>query len=252
MKKYVVILVLVYLLSLYGIAKKSMMNPQLQKMIIQDLNQSLYGVIIKGGVYANHNVPVWLVVKNAGEDEIIWEDCLGSLGGLLKRSLETLEKGVPVIIEKAVPKKWGFRILFRTMEKIDYKEYETYWDKKIEKKKLIEVERKREIKKSAFYYFKIDFKFNEKYFANTPENIKIIHNTFNREFKFFKSKEEVLVYLDSDSGSDNSVEIGMSVKEVIALLGLPEKKIKFKNKMVYKYPDWLLKFEDDKVIDVKF
>lgn len=247
MKKCAVILALISMVSVYGFAKKSGMDPQLHEKVIQDLNQSLYGVIITEGIYATPGTYCPFTVENAGESKILWDQCPG-----VKYCDRTLKKGTPILLQKAVPKKWGFQVTFRTMEKLKHDTETGYWEKIIENGKEVEIERKKKITKSSHFLFRIDFKFNEKYYANTPENVQFIHNTFAQGFVFFKSMEDALVYIDNEFASKNSIEIGMSVEEVITLLGLPNKKIKFKNKMVYKYPEWLLKFEDDKVVDVKF
>lgn len=246
LKKTIVTFMLISIVSMYGFAK-SVMDQQLQEKIIQDINQSLYGVIIADGIRASSRTFCPIIVKNAGESKVLWDQCPG-----VKYCDRTLEKGVPVLIQKAEPKKWGFQITFRTVERIRYAALTGYWEKIKKNGKWIEIERQKRVKKNEYFLFRIDFKFNEKYHANTPENIQFIHDTFAQGFVFFKSQEDALVYMDKEFGSKKAVEIGMPVEDVIARLGLPDKKIRFKNKMVYRYPDWILKFEDGKVIDVKF
>lgn len=238
---------MISMVSMTGLAKKSKMDPQLLEKISQELLGSRFGVTVIEGISAHPNNPCIQVIKDAGAGEITWDQLPGA-----KYCGTRMKKGVMVHINEVKIKKWGLRIDFRTAEAKKIPATKTYWDKIKQDGREIEIERTKNITKTAYDYFRLDFKFNEKLHADTPENIRHIQDIFSQAFIFFKTKEEAMVYVDTEFGSDNSIETGLTVAEVIGRLGLPVKKISFKNRMVYKYQDWILTFEDGKVVDVKF
>lgn len=241
---------LMWMVAGIGMAKKSRMDPQLLETVSRDLNRTAYAVINSRGMCVNHGFPYSVTLKDAGETKISWEQ--------FGRGHSSLKLGDIVVLDEVKPKKWGFRITFRTLEKRKFKttkidvEKRTVVDKETEEETEIEIEREKDVTAEAHFRIRIDYKFNERRHTFSEDNLRFIHDTFAQGFTFFKTKEEALVYVDEEIGSDNSVEIGMTVAGVVKILGIPKKKLKAGNKMIYKYDEWVIHFTDGKVTEVEF
>jgi hypothetical protein len=250
LKKSVIILIMVMLLSISGFSKKSTMNPQLLEEITNYLNNNLYAVVISRGICANPSYRYKIVIKDAGESKIGWEQ--------LDRGATEFKKGEILVLETVRPKKWGFLLLFRTLDKRKFNTTEDYTEKikypatEKEEEKEIEVKGVRKITLEDYYRTRIDFKFHERRYSYTRENIQFILDTMGQGFHFFKNKEDALKFVDEKVGMNNSVEIGMTIADVVKIHGLPERKLKNGNKMVYKYKEWVIYFVNGKVSDVEF
>ncbi len=244
MKKNVVILIMVLMISGYGFAKKSKMSPQLMEEITRNLNNTLYAVVNSRGICANPGYPYSIVVKNAGESKILWEQ--------FDRGSTELKKGEIIVLEKIKSRKSGFRLIFRTLDKRKFKVTKTYTEKITRGGKETEIEREREVMEEDFYRTRIEYRFHERRHSHTPGNIKFVLDTIAQGFNLLKSKEDALLFADEKIGSNNPVEIGMTVPDVVKILGLPKKRMKNGNKMIYKYAEWVIHFVDGKVADVEF
>lgn len=244
MKKGTILLLIIMVISGYGFAKKSKMAPQLLEEITRNLNTTLYAVVNSRGICANPSNPYGIVIKNAGETKILWEQ--------FDRGNTELKKGEILVLERIKPKKGGFRLIFRTMEKRKFKVTKTFTQKITIDGKETEIERERVVTEEDFYRTSIDFRLHERRHSYTRENVQFVLDTIAQGFKLFKSREDALLFADEGIGSNRSVEIGMTAAGVVKILGLPKKKLKNGNKMIYKYTEWVIHFVDGKVSEVEF
>lgn len=244
MKTSVIILILVLTVSGYGFAKKSKMDPQLMAAVTGALNDTLYAVVNSRGICANPGYPYSIVIKDAGERNILWEQ--------FDRGRTELKKGEILVLEKIKPKKNGFRLIFRTIDKRKFKVTKTFTEKITRDGKETEIERERDVMVEDFYRTRIEYRFHPRRHSHTPENIKFIHDVIAQGFNLFKSREDALLFADKEIGSNNPVEIGMAVSDVVKILGLPKKRLKNGNTMIYKYAEWVVHFVDGKVSKVDF
>lgn len=71
-----------------------------------------------------------------------------------------------------------------------------------------------------------------------------INAAIENYFSAYNSREE----LDKPT----EIKVGMTIEEVINILGQPKQKATVGNKIKYKYDDWKITFEDGKVVEIDF
>ena len=229
-------------------AKKSKMDPVLLEKAARYLNEMTFVVVIKDGVPSSPGTyPNRVEIENAGERTLYWEP-YADLGS------NEIKKGEILVLEEVKTKKKSYiRITLRTLDKRKYVTTRTYTVKikDSETETVKEIEKQKEVEVESFFRTIIEFRFNKKRHANTPENFKFIKDAIGQSFKFFVSKGDALVYIDSEMDSAKSIVVGMSVNDVVRILGLPKKKIKDSEKFIYIYNKSIVTFVDGKAVEIE-
>jgi hypothetical protein len=97
----------------------------------------------------------------------------------------------------------------------------------------------------------IRFYFPRKVLAGT--DVAPVITEIERWFKSFQDRESAITFLNANSASFiPEIKIGMSLAEVEKILGPPEKKFTFPDKVVYRYKDFSVEFKENIVTDIKF
>lgn len=270
MKKFTIILLIVLMISGYGLAK-SKMNPQMQDIITQEFNDtSRHFVLVMKDVPSSIGCFCLVYAKEAGESGITWKQksALKMLSVMktkvkvtlaIKRTFgdriscdSTLIAGKFIKLLRIKPQKWGFRITLSPVKGQRYttNETETYTQRYRIDGEIKEVQETRRVVDYKYKTTTLDFMFHKKRYANTPENIQFIRDTFARVFKSFESKEEAMVYIDKEI-LDYTVAVGMTIDQVVEKIGTPKNKRQSESQLIYDYELWNIKFENNKVVDVQ-
>lgn len=227
-------------------AKKSYMAPELLAKVNQHLNEMTFAVVIKSGVPSSAGYANRVVIKDAGERTLYWEAYANS-------GSEHIKRGDIMVLEEASTKKKGYvRFRLRTIQKRKYltKKLYTTRIKDEEQGTVKEVQREKEVEAEHFFRTRLEFRFNKKHFADTPENFKFIMDTIGQGFQFFKTKGDALVYIDSEMDDDLTVTVGMTVADVVKKMGLPNKKEKSENEKIYFYDTCSVTFVEGKATKI--
>lgn len=271
MKNCTIIVLMILMISGYGLAKPKM-DPQMQEKLTQELKEmSEHCVLVMDNIPSSLLCFCQIHAKDAGESGLMWEEFKGlkllksmktkvkvtfaikrTFGDCLKCDT-TLKAGELIRLLMVTPQKGGFRITISAAKGNSYpsKEMETYIQRYRIDGVISEVKKSRPLVKEAYRTTTMDFMFHKNRHANTPENIEFIRNTFSRVFKFFKSKEETMIYIDKEF-LDYTVEIGMTPNQVVEKIGPPKNKRQSESRLIYEYDLCNISFEENKVVDVEF
>ncbi len=147
------------------------------------------------------------------------------------------EKGQILSVVKVSVKKKGIWFMLRSLEGMALKRGEGIFQRK-------ELE---------FHRIGFMFKFSAKYYnTNSDENFEFIKQTIEKFFSFQPTIQDAEVFVDSQMDTTVEITEGMTIAEVVKALGVPKKKAKIGNKVMYKYEDMKVVFEDGKVVKVDF
>jgi hypothetical protein len=246
-KKTVYIFLLIILMATgLVMAKKSKMDPELLAKVKQYLSEMTFAVVVKSGVPSSPGYVNKVIIKDAGERPLYWEAYANS-------GSEHIKSGDIMVLEEVITKEKGYvRLKLRTIDKRTYlaKKLYTTTIKDTDLGTVKEVQREKEEEVSHFFRSMLEFRFNEKHHANTPENYKFIMDTIGQGFKFFKTKGDALVYIDSEMDDGVTIKVGMTVADVVRKMGLPNKKEKSEDKIIYFYDQCSVTFIEGKAIKI--
>jgi hypothetical protein len=148
-----------------------------------------------------------------------------------------LQKGQLLTVEKFSVKKNGIWVMLRSKDEMELSRGKGAFERK----------------KNEFHRTGIMFKFSPQYIeTNSEENFEFIKEALSKYITFHASVAKAQVFIDSEMDTTAEIKEGMTIEEVVKILGLPKKKAKIGNKLMYKYEDMKIIFEDGKVVKVDF
>jgi hypothetical protein len=225
--------------------KKSKIDPNMVLKIEDLLDESGVGVVMyesgfptmtEKGVDSEGSIEnIKLTIKNGGE----WE--FGKkMFGLAKSDTSTnvLNRGdmVKITADSIRIKKDYIMFEVRSLKRMDVTRGKSIYEKKYQE----------------YHRTLLNFKFAKEYHADTEDNFNFIKESIEKYVIFFPDESKATVYIDSELGSTTEIKVGMTVEEVVKILGVPKQKAKAGNKLKYKYDDWKITFVDGKVVEIDF
>lgn len=241
MKKIIVFLLVLSLLPMVWAAKKSKMDPKLTEKVKALFEGKTVGVIMMDGIPTmtekgqdseKSDDSSRIVIKDGGK----WE--FGKVLGIaFEKKTNELNKGALVNIASSIYcKKSTLQFTVRTVNQMEVTRGKSIYEKKY----------------PEYHRTTFQFKFSPEYHADSEDNLAFIQETLAKYIKLFGSDSEAQLFVNSEGGGSVEIKVGMTVEEVVKLLGLPKQKAKMGNKLKYKYDDWKITFVDGKVVEVDF
>jgi hypothetical protein len=236
--KRVTILMLTIILISGMVYPKAKMNEVLSQKIKTHFTGLEWGVLVQGDLPSqakgksiiSHDT-VSLKVENGG----VWKQ--KSTLGIKDKVTNLLPKGELVAITAFSPTKSGVNLNIETQRGLEFQAEDKYGSTK---------------KKFDQHCIDFEFQFDEQYLTeDTPGNFDFIIGAIEKYLKCFKSEADAIAFSKQGGQESISIKLGMTEAEVVAAMGVPEKKVDLGEKITLVYKDMTIVLTAGKVSDVQ-
>jgi len=241
MKRILVFVCLLTLVAGINFAQKAKFDPGLKEKLKAEYKDFVYAVVMVD------NMPTGTEKGEKAEDSTATAFVKADDGGPIEKKKflgvamdmgnTYLNKGEIVQIRDISVGKNDVTFAIRTVRQIEVTRGKGIFEKKY----------------PEYHRTQLEMNFSIPYCTDTPESLNFIKTSVEKYFKPFKTMDEATVFVNSTNmGGSVEIKIGMTIEEVVKLLGLPKQKMESGNVIKYKYDDWKITFENGVVTEVDF